>query len=130
MHPFVAVFIATNIIVTVAVLLIVFRRMRVSVQVTQGASPVALSIEGIRALTDFAKTQHERIGNYMQANWSGIPDQLPGVLGRLLDTLEAEAKAKGIIADRDTLKSVLEASLRSHKIGKRGEVSEALAKVA
>ena len=130
MHPFTAIFIATNIIVTVAVLLIVFRRMRVSVQVTQGTSPIALSIEAIRVLTDFAKTQHERIGNYMQANWSGMPDQLPGVLGRLLDSLQADAQAKGITVERDTLKVVLATSLRTHKIGKRGEVSEALAKVA
>lgn len=111
-------------------LMIVALRGRLSLQVHVEKKTAPLSLDQVRALTAFANEQHERIGNDMQANWSGAPEQLPAVLGRLIDTLEQEARAKGLPVDRDMLTSVVEASLRSHRIAKGGQVREALKKAA
>ena len=131
MGSWMTLFIVADLLIMGAVMFYLLRRrmLTLRVQGTRTASPV-LSIESMRALSEFANTQHERIANYLQANWSGAPEQLPGVLERLLDSIEHEARAKGITADRDTLKSVMDASLRAHKLANGGEVREALAKVA
>jgi hypothetical protein len=36
-----------------------------------------VSMDQMRALEAFSLEQHRHIGEYMRANWSGIPDQLP-----------------------------------------------------
>jgi hypothetical protein len=125
-------FIVADIVIMAAVMFYLLRRrmLTVQLQATRAAKPGLLSIDGIRALTEFANAQHERIGNYLQANWSGAPEQLPSVLGKLIATLEEEARAKGIPADRDLLTSVVEASLRAHRIAKGHDVREALKKAA
>ena len=130
MNQLLVTFIVADIFITAAVLIYVFKRRRASGQIMVLPSAASATIEGFRALAAFAKEQHERIGNYMQANWSGAPENLPTVLSRLLDAIEQDAKAKGITADRETLKMLLSTSLRSHKIGSGREVRDALAKVA
>lgn len=131
MGSWMTLFIVADVLIMAAVTFYLLRRRMVLVQ-GKGTrtSPQLVSIDGLRALTEFAATQHQRIGNYMQANWSGAPEHLPGVFERLLDSIESEARAKGITADRDALKSMVEASLRAHKVANAGELREALAKVA
>ena len=84
----------------------------------------------LRGLATFSAEQHERIGNYVRGNWSGVPDQLPAVLGALVSDLEHEAQARGLSFDRETIKSMLAVSLSSHRIGNGHDVLEALEKVA
>jgi len=92
-------------------------------------SPVA-TLAQFRELAAFAKEQHERIGEYMRANWSGMPDQLPGVLGALLDKLQSEASAKGLRLDREVLKTLVATSLRQHRIARANDAGNALERVA
>ena len=139
MSPFLILFIAVDAVLTVSVLVFVLRRRQAS-----GARPDAHTIEArtakvnagllklvqLRGLAAFADDQHDRIGEYLRCNWSGIPDQLPAVLAQLLTVLERDAEGKGLPADREALKALLTASLRAHHIGNGSEVREALNKAA
>jgi hypothetical protein len=84
----------------------------------------------LRGLATFAAEQNERIGSYVRERWSGVPEQLPPVLDALLTDLERDAVAKGLLLDRETLKSMLVVALRSNRIGDSDVVLEALDKVA
>lgn len=134
MSPFLILFIAVDAVLTVSVLVFVLRRRR-----SAGGRPDTRTAEGnagllklvqLRGLAALADDQHDRIGEYVRCNWSGIPDQLPAVLAGLLTELEADAQAKGIPADREALKGLLATSLRAHHIGDGSEVREALGKAA
>jgi hypothetical protein len=130
MNKWVMLFIVFDIIVTIAVTVFVLkRRLTVDVNVIRTGSGIS-TIDQFRAIAGFARDQHERIGDYMRANWSGIPDQLPGVLGSLIALLESDAQAKGITVDRDMLKTLVATSLRSHRIAKANDVGNALEHVA
>ena len=130
MNQWVVLFIVFDVIVTLAVILFVMkRRLSVDVNIVR-TGPGLSTIAQFRELAGFAKDQHERIGEYLRANWSGMPDQLPGVLGSLLDKLQEEARGKGLTLDRDTLKTLVATSLRSHKIAKATDVGNALERVA
>lgn len=119
-------------VVGVIMAAVAFLRARghLSVQVEVEKKSAPLTMEQIRALTAFANEQHQRIGNYMQANWSGAPEELSGVLARLIESIEQDARARGLTTDRDVIESMVEASLRAHKVAKGGDVREALKKVA
>ena len=123
-------FLALDVIVMAAVLVTVFRLRGGAMAVTFRNAAGILSLDGMRALEAFSREQHQRIGEYVRANWSGIPDQLPPVLTTMLDELERAAKAKNLPLDRDVLKVMLAASLRSHRIGTGRERDEALKRVA
>jgi hypothetical protein len=101
---------------------------------TASAAPISGSFARLfgtqlRGLGKFAREQQDRINTYVSANWSGAPDQLPAVLGGLLNELESESQARGLSFDRETLKSMLAMSLRSHDLG-GADVLGALEKVA
>lgn len=113
--------------------LVLKKVVKVRVQLTtyvnkMGNAPTTL--EQLRALGDFARGEHDKIGEYMRASWSGFAEQLPSVITSLLEVLERDAKDKGLTLDRDVLKSMLASSLRAHKIGKGRELAEALKQVA
>jgi len=113
-----------DLMVTAAVLWWVFRR-RAGLS---GKSYVA-GID-VGRLGEFTKAVHPRIGDYVRANWSGVPEQLPEVLRSLLDEIGREARSRGLGIDRDTLKLVLARSLAMHGIGQGAEIRHALEKVA
>ena len=118
--------ILAHVIVTIAVVAIVLRRhfTMSAMQLPQDA--VLADLAQIGPLANFAKERHERIADYVRANWSGMPDQLPGVLTSLLDQLEREARAQGHTFSRELLKTVVATSLRSHRLAKANEIGEAL----
>jgi hypothetical protein len=84
----------------------------------------------IKGLIQFAKDEHERIGEYLHANYSGQPEMLPGVLSSLMDKLDADAKNRGLCFDRQTLKVLLAGAVRSHKVCKPQELQDAMEKIA
>jgi hypothetical protein len=84
----------------------------------------------LRGLATFAAEQNEHIGSYVRELWSGVPEQLPSVLDALLTDLEHDAVAKGLLLDRETLKSMLVVALRSNRVVDNDVVLEALSKVA
>ena len=130
MMKFLIAFVVLDLIVMVIVLK---RVVKLKVSVTTnlfrgGQGPGTL--DQLRALGQFARDQHERIGEYMRANWSGMPEQLPSVIAALLDELDKTAREKGLALDRGVLKAMLASSLRSHRIGRGRELREAIQKVA
>jgi hypothetical protein len=88
------------------------------------------TVTEFRALAAFTNERHARIGEYMRANWSGAPEQLPQVLQALLDQLEREAHEHNLRIDREALKTLLSRSLQMHQIGHGAEVRKAIARVA
>ncbi len=150
MSLFLILFLAVDAVITVSVLLFLLRRRNGasggneavdafgSPRTTDATRPPGASgsfarLFGggqLRGLAAFAAEQDQRIGDYVRANWSGVPDQLPAVLGALVGELERDAQAKGLSFDRETLKSMLAGSLRSHHIGGGHDVLEALEKVS
>jgi len=90
----------------------------------------SVSPDQMRALEAFSREQHQRIAEYMRASWSGIPDQLPGVLTALLDEMERTARARSLPLERDVLKTMLASSLTVHRIAKGSERNEAFKRVA
>jgi hypothetical protein len=130
MNEWIVLFIVFDVIVTTAVILFVLkRRARMQGAALATGSPIA-TLAQFREFAAFARDQHERIGEYLRANWSGIPDQLPAVLGALLDKLQSEAAAKNLTVDRDMLKTMVATSLRHHRIAKANDVGNALERVA
>ena len=134
MSPFLILLIAADALLTVGVLVFVLRR-RQAPSGRRDAHPTdagagLLKLVQLRGLAAFADDQHDRIGEYLRCNWSGIPDQLPAVLAGLLTELERDAQSKGLPPDREALKALLATSLRAHHIGNGSEVREALNKAA
>jgi len=155
MSPFLAAFITVDALITAGVVILVLRSrgaraaaplaragespfappappMVVSPPSPAPASPPTGSFVRIfgtqlRGLGKFTREQHDRINTYVRANWSGAPDQLPGVLASLLGELEGEAQARGLSFDRETLKSMLAMSLHDLE---GADVLGALEKVA
>jgi len=119
--------IVIDLIVTIGVVAFVVRRRNRQMSAHPPGPGV---LAGLREMTTFVNERHQRIGEYLRGNWSGAPDQLPGVLGSLLTELEREALAGGIPFDRDLLKTLIATSLRYHKIGHGSEVQKALEQVA
>lgn len=66
----------------------------------------------------------------MRANWSGRDEDLPRVLGHLLDDLERDARERGLPLDRAVLARTVEASLRKHGIVKGAGLARALREAA
>ena len=124
--PFLAVDVFVSLVVVVAVL-----KLRGSLfALAVGAKSGTVNAEQLRALMTFAREQHARIGEYMRANYSGVPEQLPSVITALLDELEKTAKEQNLPLDRAALKPMLASSLRMYGIGKARDRDEAFTRVA
>ena len=123
-------FLAVDLLVTVVVIVAVLKLRGNVFAMAIGARAGAVNPEQLRGLMTFAREQHARIGEYMRANWSGMPDQLPAVIASLLDELERAAKQQNLPLDRQALKPMLASSLRMHRIAKARERDEAFTRVA
>jgi hypothetical protein len=123
-------FLALDVLVTIVVIVVVLKLRGNLFAMALGAKPGTVNADQIRALMTFAREQHARIGEYMRANYSGVPEQLPSVITALLDELERTAKEQNLPLDREKLKPMLASSLRRHGIGKARERDEAFARVA
>jgi HD-like signal output (HDOD) protein len=127
---FVIPFIVFDLIVTIAVIVVVLKRRGSLFAMAIGTKAGAVNMEQMRALMTFAREQHARIGEYMRANWSGMPEQLPSVITALLDELERTAKEQNLPIDRAMLKPMVASSLRMHGVGKRPDRDQAFQRVA
>lgn len=123
-------FLALDLIVAAAVIVAVIRLRSTPLAVSLRSVTSIVGMDQLRALEHFSLAQHRHIGEYMRANWSGIPDQLPAVISALLDDLARAARAQNLPLQRDALKAMLASSLRAHRIGKGSERSEAFKRVA
>lgn len=123
-------FVLFDVVIMAVVVWYIVQRRKARAERRNDGTATIVDLDSIRALATFAKDQHERIGQYMRANWSGIPAQLPLVLAALLIELERDAVAKGVLVEHGALKTMLGASLRAHRIGSPHDVHQALDKVA
>ncbi len=130
MNHFLVPFLVVDLFVTLVVVVAVLKLRGSVFAMAIGAKSGTVSADQMRALMTFAREQHARIGEYMRANYSGMPEQLPPVITALLDELESTAKAQNLPLDRAALKPMLASSLRMHGIGKARERDEAFARVA
>lgn len=130
MNHFLVPFLAVDLFVTLVVIVAVLKLRGNVFAMAIGAKVGSVSSEQLRALMTFAREHHARIGEYMRANYSGMPEQLPSVITALLDELERTAREQNLPLDRAALKPMLASSLRMHGIGKARERDEAFARVA
>jgi len=92
-------------------------RMRVKMNVT------------INDLRDLSRSVHERVGEYMRANYSGDPAQLEGALRGLLPHVREIVRGQGKTLDDDVLRALLVASIAAHRAATRHQVEAALDEV-
>jgi hypothetical protein len=119
-------FIAADILLTLIVVAVITKRLKVNFNVNVNAKgPIDL-----KGLIQFAKDEHGKIGEYLQANFSGQPGMLPGVLEALMGKLDEDAKNRGLTLDRKTLKVLLAGAVRSHKVVKPAELQSAMEQIA
>ena len=119
-------FIILDLVITAIVIaLFVSGRLKLNVKIDGAVSTVKF-----RELMEFTKDKHARVGEYIRANWSGAPEQLPAVLESLLAELERDAQARGMTVDRTLLKSILASSVRQHHLAKGKELEQAMKQVA
>jgi hypothetical protein len=115
-----------DIIVTLIVVGVITKKLKFNINIKVNSSgPI-----DVKGLMQFAKDEHDKIGAYLQANFSGQPEMLPGVLEALMDQLDQDAKSRGLTFERTTLKTLLAGSVRSHKVVKPKELEEAMEKIA
>jgi len=124
-HWLIAFIILDVVITATVVALFVSGRIKLNVDFK-----VERSVTDLRALTAFTKDKHERIGEYVRANWSGAPEQLPRVLESLLVELERDAQTRGITISHEMLKSIVASSVRTHRIARGGDLEQAMRQVA
>ncbi len=130
MSQWFVLFVVVDIVVTVAILMFVLKRRIASGAMALPEGSGITDLAQIGPLMEFAKERHERIADYVRANWSGMPEQLPGVLSSLIDQLEREAHSQGHTFSRELLKTMVATSLRSKDVARPYDVGNALEKVA
>jgi len=123
-------FLAVDLFITIIVIAVVLKLRRSGFAFGFVGKTGTVNMEQLRALTAFAREQHARIGEYMRANYSGMPEQLPSVITALLDELERTAKEQNVPLDRAGIKPMLASALDMYRIGNRRERGEAMLKVA
>ena len=97
-----------------------------SVSVRRRLAQQGLDFTKLRAVS---KLVHLRVGDYMRANYSGNPDQLPQALSGLLPIADEIARGSGCKLDSHTLELMVKTSIVSHRLATRPEVEAALERV-
>lgn len=106
--------------ITFSILALVFRKRGLFQLFSAG-------LDKVRALSAEAQ---ELVGNYVRANYSGNPDDLPALIEQLLVQLDQKARERGITLERPMLKVILAQTLRAVDGVPMNDVQAALRKVA
>ena len=130
MDKWIVAFILVDLVITAVVVFFMIRARAARALDPAAGGAFLGELQQMGALMEFAKTRHERIGEYVRSNWSGIPDQLPRVLSSLVDQLEQEAQGQGHHFSRDLLKTLVATSLRQLRVVPGDQVGTAMDKVA
>jgi hypothetical protein len=130
MEQWIVAFIVVDIIITAVVVFFIFRARAARTLQATGTTSILSDLQQMGALMEFTKQRYDRIADYVRSNWSGIPDQLPGVLTSLVDQLENEAKAQGHKFSRELLKTMVATTLQQRKVVPGDQVGAAIEKVA
>jgi hypothetical protein len=69
---------------------------------------------------------HQRVGDYMRANYGGHPEQLPTVLRDLLPIAAEVARSVAPIFDDHIVELMVKTSIATHHFATRAEVEAAL----
>jgi hypothetical protein len=84
-------------------------------------------LEKSRAL---ASETRDLVGNYVRANYSGNPEDLPALLQQLMVQIDQKACERGLKLERPMLKLLLAQALRAEDGVPMNDVQNALRKVA
>ena len=85
---------------------------------------------GLEKSRAFAAEAREIAGNYLRANYSGNPDDLPELLEQLLTQLDQKANERGMKLERPMLKLMLAQALRAEDGVSMTDLNSAMRKVA
>lgn len=116
--------VAFAVLVDLVIMLLVIRFVLIKKGVLQ------LFSAGLEKLRPLATESRELCSNYLRANYSGNPDDLPRVLEQLLAQLDEKARASGLTLERPVLKLVLAQSVRPEDGVPASVLQAALRKVA
>jgi Tfp pilus assembly protein PilO len=116
--------VAFAVLVDLVIMLLVIRFVLIKKGVLQ------LFSAGLEKLRPLATESRELCSNYLRANYSGNPDDLPRVLEQLLAQLDEKARANGLTLERPVLKLVLAQSVRPEDGVPASVLQAALRKVA
>lgn len=103
-------------------LFIVWRIVKVGLQVTGGVS--------FRDLRVVSSEAHERIGEYLRANHGGDPARLAEALRGLLPQVRAIAERHGAPLDDDVLRTLVVSSVVAHRAADRAQAQAAFDEAA
>jgi hypothetical protein len=81
-------------------------------------------------LVAFSKKFDEEAGNWLQANFSGDPQQLPQALQGLRNLARSRAEQEGLAIDGPALDRMVLAAAINHRAGKAHEIRAALQQAA
>lgn len=73
------------------------------------------------------ETAHAMVGDYLRANYSGDPAQLPSALAGLMPRLRDLLRDQGVEPKPEVLRALVEISAARHRIASPQELREALA---
>jgi hypothetical protein len=85
---------------------------------------------GLEKSRAFAADARELAGNFVRANYSGNPDDLPALVEQLLAQLDQKANERGLKLERPMLKLVLAQAVRAEDGVPASDLNAALRKVA
>jgi hypothetical protein len=108
------------VVVDVVVILVIMRRF--------SASMLGLMLPGGDRNKLF-ESVHAMVGDYLRANYSGDPRQLPGALGGLVPKLRDMLRSNGVEPRPEVVRALIEVSAAKHRIASARELREALATV-
>jgi hypothetical protein len=122
MNPWLVAFIVFDVVVTTAVGLWIIR--------SRGAALTGVLGVDFAGLRRFSDSAQNIATEYLRANYSGDPEQLPGVLTGLLDRLESEARAQNLPFGRDVLRGVIRQLASRPNLASASEITKAMKRVA
>jgi hypothetical protein len=113
-----ALFVLTDIIV----IAVVIRRMGPAMQI--------LGFSGGANRSQILKSAHAMVGDYLRANYSGDPGQLPTALRGLVPKLRDLLRSQGVEPQPEVVRALVEISAARHRVATLQELRAALADIA
>lgn len=124
MNPVLIVLILLFVVVDAIVVYVVLSR-----AVAKNGGSLLKGID-LRRIAGFSKEMHERVGTWLQANYSGDPSQLPQAMTGLMAMARSRAQEQGLALDDDALRKLVETSVLQHRVAKPDEIREAFRNAA
>ena len=123
-------FVIFDLIITLVVIRAVMAKRATGLPITGEDAESHTPLPDFGQLKEYSDAIHPRLGELVRMQWSGDAESLVTVLPMALDLADREARARGLVLDRDILKKFVESSLAKHGIARGSQIREALKQVA